>query len=76
MFTTGMSSNGQSSWLQIQRSSFNSQRCHIFWEVMGLEWDPLSLVITTEGLLERKSSSSGLETEIMSIEIHRTDHAT
>jgi hypothetical protein len=31
------------------------------WEVVGLERDPLSLVSTTEELLERKSSCSGLE---------------
>jgi hypothetical protein len=28
---------------------------------VGLEWGPLSLVRTTEGLLGRKSSGSGLE---------------
>jgi hypothetical protein len=28
---------------------------------VGLEWSPLSLVSTTEELLERKSSGSGLE---------------
>jgi hypothetical protein len=54
-------SNGQSSWLQIRRSRFDSQRYQIIWEVMGLERDPLSLVSTTEELLERKSSGSGLE---------------
>jgi hypothetical protein len=32
-----------------------------FWEVVGLEWGPLSLVSTIEELLGRKSSSSGLE---------------
>jgi hypothetical protein len=31
------------------------------WEVVGLERGPLSLVSTTEELLERKSSGSGLE---------------
>jgi hypothetical protein len=54
-------SSGQSSWLQIQRSGFDSQRCQIFWEVVGLERGPLSLVITIEVLLERKSSGSCLE---------------
>jgi hypothetical protein len=49
------------SWLQIQRTGFDSQRCLIFWEVVGLEWGPLSLVSTIEELLERKSSGSGLE---------------
>jgi hypothetical protein len=32
-----------------------------FWEVVGLERGPLSLVSTTEELFERKSSGSGLE---------------
>jgi hypothetical protein len=46
-------SSGQSSWLQIQRSAFDSRRYQIFWEVMGLERGPLSLVSTAEELLER-----------------------
>jgi hypothetical protein len=49
------------SWLQIQRSGFDSWRYQIFWEVVGLEWGPPSLVSTIEELLERKSSGSGLE---------------
>jgi hypothetical protein len=52
---------GQSSWLQIQRSGFDSRRYQIFWEVVGLERGPLSLVSKIVELLERKSSSSGLE---------------
>jgi hypothetical protein len=35
-------SSGQSSWLQIQR--FNSRHYQIFWEVVGVERDPLSLL--------------------------------
>jgi hypothetical protein len=54
-------SSGQSSWLQIQRPGFDSRRYQIFWEVVGLEWGPLSLMCTTEELLERKSSCSDLE---------------
>jgi hypothetical protein len=54
-------SSGQSSWLQIQRSGFDCRRYQIFWEVVGLERGPLSLVSTVEKLLEDKSSSSGLE---------------
>jgi hypothetical protein len=38
---------------------FGSRRCQIFWEVVGLEQGPLSLVSTIEELLEWKSSSSG-----------------
>jgi hypothetical protein len=53
--------SGQSSWLQIQRSGFNSLCYQIFREVVCLERGPLSLVNTTEELLGRKSSGSGLE---------------
>jgi hypothetical protein len=53
--------SGQSSWLQIQRSGFDSRLYQIFWELVGLEWGPLNLVSTTEELLERKSSGSSLE---------------
>jgi hypothetical protein len=38
---------------------FDSQRYQIFWEVVGLEWGPLSLVRITEELLEWKNSGSG-----------------
>jgi hypothetical protein len=34
---------------------YDSRRCQIFWEVLGLERGPLSLVRTTEELLGRKS---------------------
>jgi hypothetical protein len=40
---------------------FESRRYQIFGEVVGLEGCPLSLVNTLEELLERNSSSSGLE---------------
>jgi hypothetical protein len=51
----------QTSWLQLQRSGFDSRRYQVFWEVVGLERDPLGLVSTFEELLQRRSSSSGLE---------------
>jgi hypothetical protein len=54
-------SSGQSSWLQIQKSGFDSRGYQIFREVVGLEWGPLSLVNTIEELLIRNSSGSGLE---------------
>jgi hypothetical protein len=47
-------SSGQSSWLQIQSALFDSRRYLIFWQGMGLERGPLSLVTTTEELLDRK----------------------
>jgi hypothetical protein len=40
---------------------FDSRCCQIFWETVGLELSPLSLVSTTEELLGRNSSGSGLE---------------
>jgi hypothetical protein len=43
------------------RSEFDSWHYHIFCEVMGVEWDSLSLVCTIESLLERESSGSGQE---------------
>jgi hypothetical protein len=52
-------SSGQSSWLQIQRSGFDSLLYQIF-SVVGVERGPLSLVSTTEELLDRKSIGSGL----------------
>jgi hypothetical protein len=44
-------SSGQSSWLQIQ-SGFDSWRYQIFWEVVGLERGPLSLVSKLRSYLE------------------------
>jgi hypothetical protein len=40
---------------------FDSQHYQIFWEVVGLKRDPLSLVSTVVELVVRKSSGSGLE---------------
>jgi hypothetical protein len=54
-------SSGQSSWLQIRRPGFDSRHYQIFWEIVGLERGPLSLVSTTEELLGRKSSGACLE---------------
>jgi hypothetical protein len=51
-------SSGQSSWLQIRRPGFDSWHYQIFWEVVGLERGPLSLVSTTEELLDRKVAAS------------------
>jgi hypothetical protein len=54
-------SSGQSSWLQMQRSGFDSRCYQIFWKVVGLKQGPFSLVSTIEELLGRKFSDSGLE---------------
>jgi hypothetical protein len=58
---TRMRSSGRRSWLQIQRSVFDSRRYQTFWEVVGLERGPFSLMSTIEKLLGRKSSGSVLE---------------
>jgi hypothetical protein len=67
-------SRQKSSWLQIQRSVFDSRLYHIFWEVVGLERGQLSLVSTIKELLWRKSNGSGLETEITAVRIRHADH--
>jgi hypothetical protein len=54
-------SSGQSSWLQILKSGFEFRSYQIFWEVVGLERGPLSLVSTIEELLQRNSSETGLD---------------
>jgi hypothetical protein len=41
---------------------------------VSLEWGPFSLVGIIEELLERKSSGSGLETEITAVGIRHADH--
>jgi hypothetical protein len=69
-------SSGESSCLQIQRSGFYSRSYQIFWEVVGLERGPLNLVSTTEELLERKSSDSGLENREYCLRIRHADHVT
>jgi hypothetical protein len=67
-------SSGQSFWLQIQRSRFDSRHYQIFWKVMGLEQGLLSLMSTIEELLGRKSSGSG-QSETTAIGIwHHADH--
>jgi hypothetical protein len=52
LFRPPLWSSGQSSWLQIRRPGFDSRALQK--KVMGLERGPLSLVSTTEELLDRK----------------------
>jgi hypothetical protein len=59
--TQWLESASETSWLQIQRSEFDSRRYQIFGQVVVLERGPLSLVSTTEEPLQRKSSGSGLK---------------
>jgi hypothetical protein len=50
-------SSGQSSWIQIQRSGFDSRHYQIFWEVVGLERGPLSLMRISEELFQSNGGS-------------------
>jgi hypothetical protein len=56
-----------SSWLQIQRSRFDSRHYHIFWEVVSLERAPLRLVSTIKELLERKSRGTPLYSQTLAL---------
>jgi hypothetical protein len=56
-----LGSTGESSWLQIQRSGFDTGRYQILCEAMGLERGPVNLKTTIEGVLGRKSKGSSLE---------------
>jgi hypothetical protein len=56
---------------------FNSGRYQIFWEVVGLERGPLSLMSITEELLEWKISGSGpRKPRLTAVGIGWADHAT
>jgi hypothetical protein len=59
-----MWSSGQSFWLQIQRSRVRFPAIHFFVRNSESGRGPLSLVRTTEELLESKSSGFGLKSEI------------
>jgi hypothetical protein len=63
----GLWSNGQSFWLQIHMSGFDSRHYQIFWEAVGLERGPLSLMSTIEELLERKVAAPVQKTEIRAV---------
>jgi hypothetical protein len=66
-------SSGQRSWLQIQRSGFDSRRYQIFFgEVLGLERGPLSLVMIIEELFQGHSDSA----KLTAVGIRFADHAT
>jgi hypothetical protein len=54
-------SSGESSLLQIQRSRVRFPAIPDFWEAVGLEQGPFSLVSATEELLGRNISGSSLE---------------
>jgi hypothetical protein len=61
------------SWL-CQRPGFDSRHYQISRKVVGLERDPLSLVSTTEELLERKVAAPVYKTENTAVGIRHADH--
>jgi hypothetical protein len=65
-------SSGQSSWLQIRRPGFNSRHYHK--KVVGLERGVLSLVSTTEELLDRKVAAPVSKAENTTVRIRHADH--
>jgi hypothetical protein len=66
-------SSGQSSWLQIRRPGFDSQHYQKK-KVVGLERGALSLVSTTEELLDRKVAAPVYKTENTVVGIRHADH--
>jgi hypothetical protein len=65
-------SSGQSSWLQIRRPGFDSR--HYQKKIVDLERGPLSLVTTTEELLDRKVADPVQKTENTAVGIRHADH--
>jgi hypothetical protein len=56
---------------------FLSRRCQILWEVVGLEWGPLTLVSITEEVFEWENSGSECrKLRLTSVRIRCADHAT
>jgi hypothetical protein len=66
-------SSGQSSWLQIRRPGFDS-RHYQKQKLVGLERGALSLVSTTEELLDRKVAATVYKTENTAVGIRHADH--
>jgi hypothetical protein len=66
-------SSGQSSWLQIRRPGFD-YRHYQKKKVFGLERGPLSLVSTTEELLDRKIAAPVYKTENKAVGIRHANH--
>jgi hypothetical protein len=57
-----------------KRFGFDSRYYQIFWELMGLEQGPLSLVSTTEELRERKVVAPVYKTENTVVGIRHVEH--
>jgi hypothetical protein len=70
----GLYYSGQNSWLHILRFRFDSRRYQIFSVLVRLERGPLSLVSTTQELLGRNKSGSGLENRFALNTRHKNWH--
>jgi hypothetical protein len=66
-------SSGDSSWLQIRRPGIDSQHYQKK-KLVGLERGPISLVSTTEELLDRKVAAPVYKTEYTVVGIRHLDH--
>jgi hypothetical protein len=66
-------SSGQSSWLQIRRPGFDFRQYQKI-KVVGLDRGPLSLVSTTEELLNRKIEAPVYKIENTAVGIRHADH--
>jgi hypothetical protein len=69
-------SSGQSSWLQIQRSGFDSRRYQIFWEVVGLERVHSASWVQLRSYLEEKVAAPVYKTENTAVGIRHADYET
>jgi hypothetical protein len=63
-----------SSYIKCFHNFNDSRHYQIFWEVVGLERGPLSLVSTTEELLDRKVAAHVSKTENTAVGIRHADH--
>jgi hypothetical protein len=67
---------GQNSGYRSRGACSDSRRYQIFWEVVGLEWGPLSLMRITEELLEWKVVPLVWKSRLTAVGTHCADHAT
>jgi hypothetical protein len=67
-------SSGQSSWLQIQRSGFDSRRYQVFWEVVGLDGFHSASWVQLRSYLKEKVAAAVYKSENTAVEIRHADH--
>jgi hypothetical protein len=67
-------SNGQSSYLQIQRSGFDSLRYQIFWEAVGLGRGHLASWVQSRSYLKEEVATWVQKSENTAVRIRHADH--